>query len=193
MDNEFPWIYVAMIVIAFISWVFNRIQEATAERNRAQELKRRELDEEERPGQPPPLPARGESRPAAERRVETLQDLIEALGGPPQPVRESPRPSQAPASTAAHAKAPPAPRSKSPATPESRLSPAEREALERIRRSSAATAGPTSLIGITRARAPEGGASGEVRRLLRSGGGLRQAMVLKELLDKPISMRRGAD
>ena len=31
-EADIPWVYVAMIVIAFISWVFRKIQESTAAR-----------------------------------------------------------------------------------------------------------------------------------------------------------------
>ena len=56
MDDGNWILYAAMIVIAFVSWVFNRIQEATANRRREKEIEARRQDRIRR-GLPPGISA----------------------------------------------------------------------------------------------------------------------------------------
>ena len=162
MDGDFPWQYLALVVIAFLSWLFQKIQEATAERRRAKELRRRG------------------SLPQPERRTETpvppivvadsLRDLMEALGGAPQkpsvPPPLPPRATPKPASKSKKTPAAEAPAQKSVPAPE-----AEKPVLV-----------STAFDEVAKAPKP-------LRNLLASPSGLRQAMILKEVLDKPVALR----
>jgi hypothetical protein len=194
MNGEFPWIYVAMLVIAFISWVFNRIQEATAERQRAAELKRRRQEQANQPtaqrqGSPPPLPSRGSSSPQeepAEEPGELLKDLMEALGGPPrpEPTRQAERPPTSSPARAQRQTRPQVQEREKPKVKAPMLSAAERAAFERIEGKNAVA---VALPKVKQRKASAAGA--DVRRLLGSSRGLRQAVILKEVLDAPLSMR----
>ncbi|MCB1063827.1 MAG: hypothetical protein KDN20_13000 [Verrucomicrobiae bacterium] len=185
MNDNPPWFYLAMVVIAFISWVFNRIQEATAERRRVKELKRRREEQEQDPYRSPqqsPPPVRRPQPQPADESGEMLRDLMEALGGAPKP---APAPAQR--------QAPPLPKArvvssqpKKPApAPGAKLSAAERAALERIQ-SSSAMATPPATVAVHRA----GKSGAGLRKLLRSPGGMRQAVLLKEVLDTPVGLRQ---
>lgn len=188
MNGEFPWIYVAMVVIAFISWVFNRIQEATAERQRSQELKRRRQEDAQAPRRatssaPPPLPRERREEPPVPQVGERLQELMEALGAGP-PKTSSQPPPQAPES---------APRtSPSKTTPpatveEPTLSADEREALARLQES----ARTGYEIPVARNRHAKRLAADDVRQSLRTPSGLKKAVLLKEVLDTPVGLRNG--
>jgi hypothetical protein len=196
MNQDFPWHWVAMVVIAFISWIFSRIQEATAERQRVKELQRRRAenrDTAEPAAAPPPLPAQREPGPLDDLRDKSLRELIEALGGAPQPTPEPrqttppPRPAREKPQTRAAAAAAKSPKQTPPAVPAPSLSAAERAALERLQaapKAGDATTSAGSKKGSSSRRANAG-----LPALLRSPAGLRQAIVLKELLDKPVSLR----
>ena len=196
MEGDIPWHYVALVVIAFISWLFNRIQEATAERRRLHELKRRREEQKHAPqptrpepsssSSPPPIPQG--RRPATrhepeEKAEEILRDLFEALGGPPQEAPEPVRPRHEPPPE--RPKPPPITRKpageSSPQRPaEPLLSEAEKAALERVK---------TGRSGIPGSRRRTADSQANFRRLLRSSGGLRQAVIVKEILDAPLALR----
>ncbi|MCB1088698.1 MAG: hypothetical protein KDM63_16790 [Verrucomicrobiae bacterium] len=178
MNDNFPWTWAAMLVIAFLSWVFNKIQEATAERRRAEELRRRKGQPERSgpPSVPPSPPRQSAPQPSGQdNRESPLRDLIDALGGPPQPVR-TPPPLKRESTPPAPQKT--TPRPAEPAKP--KLTKAEQEALARLQ---SGAAGKRK----TRKNAVENAAAW--RQRLRSAEGLRQAIILKELLDKPVSLR----
>lgn len=200
MNEEFPWTWLAMVAIAFISWVFNRIQEATAERQRARELARRreKAAAEGRPGsggaaeapvEPPPLPGRREPRPVLDDAEASLRELMEALGGPPAkpgpPAPEVGRRPAAPPPRGARRERPlPAAASQpKPPASEPELSEAERAALERLRRQPTPSPATPAAVASTRRQAPP------VTEWLRRPGGLKQAIVLREILDQPLSLR----
>ncbi len=195
-EDSFPF-YLAMVVIAFISWVFKRIQEATAARQRGNELEARreeqqweEDEEEETVTAPPPLPRarRNPAQPGAGEPAEMIRELVAAMGGGttatrkaeqrqhrPEPVHEAAdshlgisQPTMAP-------------------NPEDLLSSSERAVLERIKRQEALADDHFPSIGREHGR--QGHRASGLPELLRSPGGLRQAIVLKELLDKPVTMR----
>lgn len=183
--DDFPWIYVAMIFIAFVSWLHRRVQEAAAarrlragERRAAAEAARRErplpggtppspyLAPERAPmhpapATPPPLPRR--APPSEEIPVpRSFRELFEMLSEsrppvPPhaEPVAPPPLPAANPPAAAAK---PAAPRAPVPA-------PVVASALR-----------PTPAgFGLTKA--------------LRRRGPLRQAILLKEILDAPVALR----
>lgn len=197
MNNDnIPWQYVALIIIAFITWLFNRIQEATAERRRIKELKRRREEQQATPAHgAADRPIHSPSRPAEpeDSAEDILHDLFEALGGkprtpPPLPRQEEPerprarsaRPSVS-ASDSRRQSEPPKPVK----APEERLSAAERAALDRVKQG--ATPVTSDLVAVKSRRRQ--GSTQEFRQLLRSQGGLRQAVVMKEILDPPLALR----
>jgi hypothetical protein len=164
MDGDFPWHYLALVVIAFVSWLFQKIQEATAERKRANELRRRQRDGMETAPLPQPsLPRR--ELPVPPVVDEHLRELIEALGGPPQPVAPPPLPPEKKPKPVAAKAVKPAEPPKTP-VPVPRVQPVLTAPAEVSHRE------PNPL-----------------RKLLSSPAGLRQALVLKEILDKPVTLR----
>lgn len=173
--DDFPWHYVAMIFIVFVSWLYQRIQEIaaarrlrSAERKAAAEAARKErpLFQESRPqsGPPPvpePQPVPSKPKPSLEeipipRSFREFFETIETLSNPP---------AKAPA---VQVTAPP-PLPVAPPEPEKRSSPASK---------------PIVKVAATSPH-PASGLSGVLRR--RSS--LRQALILKEILDVPVSMR----
>jgi hypothetical protein len=185
MDGEFPWIYVAMIVIAFVSWIFNRIQEATAGRQRAEETRRRkengdfDIDEDEdyfeeqEPGPARETPTSGE---------DAMRKLMEALGGTVVEAPKSPSPEQS--------RQPPARQSAAVASPppvpvelvSQRMSAEERAALERIKKRN-----EIKVVPKKKAKSTLGEMS--IADLVRDPDGIRKAILLREILDRPRSER----
>ena len=174
--DDFPWHYVAMIFIVFVSWLYQRIQEIaaarrlrSAERKAAAEAARKErpLFQETRPQLgPPPVPA---PQPAPASPTPTLEEIpiprsfreffetIETLSNPPV---KAPAPVQVTA---------PPPLPVISPEPEKRLTPAPKPVLE---------VEPTVPH-------PASGLS----RVLRRRSALRQALILKEVLDVPVALR----
>ncbi|MCB1231444.1 MAG: hypothetical protein KDN19_14325 [Verrucomicrobiae bacterium] len=194
MDVDVPWHYLALVVIAFVTWLFNRIQEATAERRRVEELKRqreqgaprsRSQSQPSHSSPPPPLPARDRQPSPVSDGDRMLGELLEALGNKPQTPAPSHRaqqyvpPTQKPAAAS---------QSKPKAEPAARLSASERAALERVKSGRAAVL-PSKESASAKRRKHSPGLSEEFRKMLRSPNGLRQAVVMKEILDRPISLR----
>ncbi len=176
--EDFPWFYLVLILFAFVSWLHNRIREAVEYRRRRAEA-RREAAEARRSAKPSPAPS-PYHRPVAE----------------PAPPSAPPRPAPRPAPTA---EIPEAPRT-------------FREFLELLREATEpepesverpATVAPPPLPTAAPAPKPpnpapvEAGTSspsparraGLVTALGRRGS-LRQAIVLKEVLEEPVSLRR---
>lgn len=198
MNQDVPWTWLAMVAIAFISWIFNRIQEATAERQRAKELARRREKAAAGnppgsggPASPPPLPEQREPRPVFEEAEASLRELMEALGGPPvKPPPPAPapetnrRPTTSPAREARRESRPRPETVTKPKPPAAapELTEAERAALERLRRQSSADPFPAPAASSSRP-APA------LTEWLRRPGALQQAVVLREILDKPVSLR----
>ncbi len=171
--DDFPWHYVAMIFIVFVSWLYRRIQEIVAARRlrsagrkAAAEAARKErpLFQESRPplGPPPAPPSQDVSPPAPpplpiprsfRELFETIETLANPGATPPAPVQTALIPSVpvVPPETGRE----PAPASKSAVASE-----------------------PT-------APHPTPGLS----RVLGRRSSLRQALVLKEILDVPVSLR----
>ncbi|MEQ1839984.1 MAG: hypothetical protein ABL994_06235 [Verrucomicrobiales bacterium] len=188
MDSDFPWVYVAMIFIAFVSWIRARLQEA-AEMRRVKALKKKAAQAERRSSSLPspvspylhPSPQVPHSKPVVleSTKVETpvpevpktFRELFEVLQGqmigqtePPSVTQTAPPPLPVR----------PAPRAEVPV---------------------AATA--ISLPEITPSvstRAHQGrkvarNTSGDLSRMLKTRGTLREALIMKEILDIPVSLR----
>jgi hypothetical protein len=187
--EDFPWIYVAMIFIAFVSWLHQRIQEAAAarkirstQRKAAAEATRRErpLARESRPlGAPPALPApeRAPSHPefpstppapapGAEIPVpRSLRELIQTLETLSNPPAEPPAPRTVVA---------PPPLPAAPVVVETNPSPVP-ASVEKARGEQKEERAPSPASGLT--------------SVLRRRGSLREALILKEVLDSPVSLR----
>jgi hypothetical protein len=169
--DDFPWHYVAMIFIVFVSWLYQRIQEIAASRRlrsaagkAAAEAagKERPLFQESRPPLTPPPPAPQPKAPPGEipvpRSFREFFETIETLSNPPV---KTPAPVQVTVPPHLPAVAPPEPEKRAPlvAKPILKIEPA--------------------------APHPASGLS----RVLRRRSSLRQALILKEILDVPVSLR----
>lgn len=170
--DDFPWHYVAMIFIVFVSWLYQRIQEIaasrrlrSAERRAASEAARKErpiFQESRPPGSPPPPPPLPQSKDApgeipVPQSFREFFETLESLSNPPVKV---PAPVQV---------TPPPPLSDTAPVPEKRAPLVAKPILK------------------TEPTAPHP-ASG-LSRVLRRRSSLRQALILKEILDVPVSMR----
>jgi len=171
--DDFPWHYVAMIFIVFVSWLYRRIQEIVAARRvrsagrkAAAEAARKErpLFQESRPplGPPPAPPSQEVPSPAPPplpipRSFRELFETIETLAtlgtNPPAPIQSAPVPSLPVVPRETRPDPGPTPRSNVASEPEA----------------------PHPASGLT--------------RVLRRRGSLRQALILKEILDVPASLR----
>lgn len=171
--DDFPWHYVAMIFIVFVSWLYQRIQEIaatrrlrSAERKAAAEAARQErpLFQESRPPvspPPPPLPKPHPKNAPGEIPVpQTFREFFETLESLSNPPVKAPAPVQV---------TPPPPLPATAPVPEKRAP---------------LVAKPTHKTGPT-APHPASGLS----RVLRRRSSLRQALILKEILDVPVSLR----
>lgn len=187
--EDFPWHFVAMIFIVFVSWVYQRVQEISAARRlrgaqkkAAAEATRRErpLARESRPlGAPPALPApeRAPSRPefpstppapapGAEIPVpRSLRELIQTLETLSNP------PAEPPASRTVVA---PPPLPSAPVVVQTTPSPVPTP-VAKARVEQKEERAPSPASGLT--------------SVLRRRGSLREALILKEVLDSPVSLR----
>lgn len=188
MDSDFPWVYVAMIFIAFVSWIRARLQEA-AELRRVNALKKRAAQTERNSSSLPspvspylhPSPQVPHSRPVVleSTKVETpvpevpksFRELFEVLQGqmigqtePPSVNQTAPPP--LPVS--------PAPRAEAPiavaAVPLPEIKPPVSSRAHQGRKVARNT-------------------SGDLSRMLKTRGTLREALIMKEILDIPVALR----
>lgn len=183
MDDDRVWIYAAMIVIYFIAWVLKRIKglaggdkeedPSPKKRSMAEVLENRERHLERQAGEP----AKSNDPSEVLRRLfESIADETKNQGQSesflPEPQPASPKPPPLEKTP------PPLSREKAkPRTVAERLSPVEQKALARLNSKEQQHARiqskyrPHSLRSMTRGR------------------GLRQAVVLKEILDQPRALR----
>ena len=187
MDQEIPWTYVAIIFIAFVSWLWNRIREAAAyrrerlEQKRAAQRARRttEREEEVSPYRQPRRPTPPEPREEEESVPNSLGDIYRRLeeqfleeAAPPEPPRRSPPP--LPGNEVAETSSfrnPREPAATSAPEPPATVVPSPSTPAPRPKRSSST---PSSRI----------------KTMLSEGDNLRTALVLREILDKPRALRR---
>ncbi len=188
MNDDIPWAYVAMIFIAFASWVYSRLKEATKIR-RARADAKRDAQQSRNRAQPVPAPSPYRAAtlprqaqvsapapaPSAEIEVpKTFRELFEML-------QEQAAPAPAPlARESERASAPPP----LPAPDES-AEPVQSEA-DRIFYGSDEPVKPAPPPRVERAR---GKTSSNLNRILKNRGTLREALILKEILDTPVAMR----
>jgi hypothetical protein len=181
MDDDRVWIYAAMIVIYFIAWVFKRIkglvggdkEEDPTQKKRtlAEVLENRERHLERETGEPT----------QSNDPSEVLRRLFESVAAETknQGQGEPFLPEQEPAST----QPPPLKKNPPPLSPAKaksksvaeRLSPTEQRALAKLKSKTPQHTQPLRK-------------SHSLRSMTR-GRGLRQAVVLKEILDQPRALR----
>lgn len=159
--DDFPWVPIAMVIIAFISWVSNQLKQAAEVRRvrmeqrqakararaEAQPAPKAEAPSPYRPisesPAPPPLP-----NPVPKTFRELLENVERAIHAPPpEPVAPPPIP------------VPPAPVIATPL-----VAVVSKPVVPRVPRSS-------------------------LSRILRNQESLRQSIILKEILDPPVSLR----
>jgi len=213
--EDFPWLYVAMIFIAFASWIFNRIQEAAAARRQAREPEEEEwegLDEYR-----PPERARGSAgagtAPAPEAPPEPPQSLRDVFreierqmaeakrqkeeqSSPPPPPARAPDPPAAPPPLPSVARTPAtASRAGASRRPSHASSAAQRTAdAERSAGIIPQSARTARLVESQRQayahKRNSRKTSDALTGMLRDRSSLRVALLLKEILDEPLSMRQ---
>ncbi|MDF1823894.1 MAG: hypothetical protein P1U68_04585 [Verrucomicrobiales bacterium] len=171
--DDVPWLYVAMIFIAFVSWVSNRIKEA-AEYRRARKIEKEKAARARRTTAPPefqspyrkqspPTPSAPEAEPPKSFR-EVFKELERQFAKPAEETFRDKRPTPPPLP-----QTPEEPTIKQPQLPSGplRVSPPMKMVKRRGRRTS------DSLI-----------------KTLQHGDKLKTALLLKEILDKPKALRR---
>lgn len=174
--DDIPWHYVAMIFIVFVSWLYQRVQEISAARRLrgAQKKAAAEAARKERPvfqetrtlGSPPPMPRPAQAPTASPAPVpaeipipKSFRELFETIETLSNP--QAPPPVQR--------SSPPPPPLPVPAVVETHPAPVAKPKPEPKE--------PTS--------SPVPG----LARVLRHRKSLREALILKEVLDAPVSMR----
>lgn len=171
--DDIPWLYVAMIFIAFLSWVHNRIQEAK-EYRRAQKIEKEKTARARRTTAPPEFespyrPSRpaqnGEESSAPTTFREVFEDLQREFAEP-EAALEEPSPSRIPV--------PP-------------LLPAEPIYEQPVLPDGPVIIAPP-LQGKKRLRSSRNTGTHLIRTLCH-GGDLKTALILKEVLDKPRALR----
>jgi len=189
-DDGNVFFYAALIFIAFVSWVVGKIKEAIANFQAGQREKSRQLHQRQQPSassnspSASPPPARAMSR--QERSEAALRATYQALG---IPIPED----EAPVSESID--------------PEDLLTRDEREALRRQQQRSTETPRRTPVAKPPVAKKPvaaprpkdsytlksrrrETRDPGTLRKLLRDRTTIRQAILLKEILDPPKALRK---
>lgn len=193
MKEDIPWAYVAMIFIAFVSWVYGRLKEAAeirrtrATAKRAAQKARNHAQpvaapspyrspEEVRPAAPAvPAPLSVPTLPADAETPKTFRELFEMLQEQAAPVAEEiPR------------FLPPPPLPEPVKTAETIQAETIQAEVDRKFYGPARIAQPAPPLQVERLR---GKTSSNLNRILKNRSTLREAMILKEMLDTPISIR----
>lgn len=174
--DDIPWLYVAMIFIAFLSWVHNRIQEAK-EHRRARAIEKEKAARARRTTAPPefespyrpPSPSRPSPESGGASAPKTFREVFEELQREftePELEIEEPPPSRLPVP-------PPLP-------------------AEPVYEQPVVPVGPIKIApplpGAKRLRSSRNTGT-HLIRTLRHGGNLKTALILKEVLDKPRALR----
>ncbi|NNE94180.1 MAG: hypothetical protein HKN23_21235 [Verrucomicrobiales bacterium] len=99
--EDFPWPYVVVIFIAFISWVYNKLQEAAAERRRRRVERMKGAFQEQKPvyQQPeeePLRPSTSSPPPIPTKPVRQIEQVPSSQGSTPRrPTLRQPTPAAA--------------------------------------------------------------------------------------------------
>lgn len=183
METEIPWVYVAMIVIYFIAWVLKQIKNLTGgnQEEPEEELPPARTLAEVEENRERHLKRQAKAQSESEDPSEALRKLFESITGEVEEPEESFLPDPEPVSK----QPPPLKKSKIPPPLEplakksdsETLSPAEQKALKKLE--------TDSSLGILTQKKRK---SYDLHSMIR-GSGLRQAVVLKEILDEPRALR----
>ena len=184
MEDGNVFFYAALVVIAFISWVVGKIREGIEAFRERQEYKNRPIRTDIGPpstsSSPPPPPQISQR----DRAKAAMRETYRALGIPfPDDEQSAPPPAQPPP----RQKRPPARETKKVVPASDQLTADERKALNRLKQRQNASAAGSSGSG-DKGKLSTPGAN-VLRRLLRDRNATRQAILLKEILDQPKSLR----
>ncbi|MDF2375523.1 MAG: hypothetical protein P1U81_04735 [Verrucomicrobiales bacterium] len=166
--DDIPWLYVAMIFIAFVSWIHNRIQEAK-EYRRARKIEKEKAARARRATEPAGFesPYRTERVPESAEEVATPKSFREVFQ---ELERQFSEPDSPPGSPPERAPTPPP----LPETDNSFQLPVAAIPVK--------VAPPVPATTRKRSNRNTGG---HLVKTLRNGGNLKTALILKEILDKP--------
>ncbi|MCF6314322.1 MAG: hypothetical protein L3J39_17875 [Verrucomicrobiales bacterium] len=176
---DIPWVYIAMMVIYFVAWLLKKIKGDPEQEDGKNARPKRSLAEVQA-NRKKHLQRQAAREEVAEGSSQTLRELFESINGTNLtesflPEAEVETETAEPVVEERFAEPPPLPKS------QVSLTPAEERALAKIK-SKASTP-----IATRRPRRPKKTLS-SLRSMTR-GPGLRQAVILKEILDSPRSMR----
>ncbi|MDP4584888.1 MAG: hypothetical protein NWR21_02845 [Verrucomicrobiales bacterium] len=188
MNDDIPWAYVAMIFIAFVSWVYGRLKEA-AEIRRARAATKRAAQEARNRAQPapPPSPYRSPTPTSVPERAPTSPEIpvpapVPAAGiETPKTFRELFEMLQEQAAPAPIEE----PRPYAPPPLPVPVAPVQSE-VDRIFYGPGKAEKVAAPLRVERVR---GKTSSNLNRILKNRGTLREALILKEILDTPVAMK----
>ena len=171
--DDVPWLYVAMIFIAFVSWVWNRIQEA-AEYRRARRIEKEQKARARRTTSTAPefeSPYRRQEQSAPPEPVESVPKSFREVFAElerqfSEPEVEEPKPRRA----------------SPPPLPEEAVV-ADQSILSA---KPVPVAPPLESVKLSKNRET----AKALLKTFRSSKDLRTALVMKEILDKPVALRR---
>lgn len=168
--------YLIFAFIAFVSWIHRKFQEASAERQR----KKAEAEYRRRGGVVEDQ-SRYEQTPEEISTEETIRKLYESLGGPVAP----PKPPTPPEIPQQRRTSQPPPMDPPPV----KLQKVKRQALSKAEEAALARVQNQGIGGRRARRAAYTTGTLNPVAMIRDPKAQRAAIVLKEILDKPVSMR----
>ncbi|MDC0292232.1 hypothetical protein OAK81_02960 [Verrucomicrobiales bacterium] len=195
IKSEIPWHIVAIVFIAFASWVWNKFQEVAAERKRRrfQEVKRTYNQQERKQNQTSTPRAQAPAPPA--KAKSPLQQMMDAVSGNVEEVRQQQelaeaqrkarlkQQQQSRALAAAQNRAEPP-----PPLPRRQDEPLRVPPPIQNKRTAATSESPalrTPVLPIKRGMVRRKKRRSGVRALLRGKDSIRQALIASEVLHKP--------
>ncbi len=167
-----------MMVIYFIAWLFNKIKGARSGENENEQPERKRTLAEVQENRRRHLQRQSERDGSAGDASQTLRQLFESINAGDDALEESFLPEPDAVIAQAPAKAQPAEKAATPPPLKPRLTAAEKQALKKLKRSAASPLTKSKRHAL----------SHSLKSMTR-GRGLRQAVVLKEILDQPRSLR----
>jgi len=182
MEDSRIWLYAAMMGIYFVAWLLKRIKRATSGEETDEEPEPSRTLAEVQENRKNHLERQAQRKAKADDPSEALRKLFESISGEVKkpdesflPEEESAAPKPPPLKNSQ--KPPPLNTARPKIDPRSRLSSEEKKALADLKSQKADLAKPRK-----KQRAHS------LRSMIR-GSGLRQSVVLKEILDQPRAMK----
>lgn len=173
-----PWVYVAMIVIYFVAWLLKKIKGDSEQEDEKNTRLKRSLAEVQA-NRKRHLQRQAARDASTDDTSQTLRELFDSINGdsPPETFlpEADPKPTAKVVATEKFAEPLPLPKT------QASLTPAEKRALANLKSEASAP-----IINQRSRRQKRTLAS---LRSMTRGQGLRQAVILKEILDSPRSMR----